>query len=217
TGGNSTIDEFNGDNFDHTGLGFIEGASITSLGGNSQAIGGVAAVPPSTPTWGNDYKNAIKQYFNRRSGLIAQLPALPYDACFLDLDPNVKDALGIPVIRITYKGFDQENRAGAFLQDKMEGILRQMGASRVARGPTTFPPATNHEVGGARMGDNPAKSVVNRNCQSHQLPNLFVTSGAVFPTYFGYNPTHTIEALSFRAGDFIKKETKPGGSLVRYM
>ncbi len=217
TGANGTIDEFNGDNFDHTGLGFIEGASITSIGGNSQAIGGVASVPPGTPTWGNDYKTAIKQYFRRRTGLIAQLPAMPYDACFLDLDPSVKDSLGLPVIRITYSGFDNEKKAGTFLQDKMEAILRQMGASKVLRGPTTFPPATNHEVGGARMGDDPAKAVVNRYCQSHELPNLFVCSGAVFPTYFGYNPTHTIEAVSYWAANYIKTQAKGGGTLSQYM
>ena len=61
-----------------------------------------------------------------------------------------------------------------------------------------------------------AKAVVNRYCQSHELPNLFVTSGAVFPTYFGYNPTHTIEAISFWAADYIKTQSKSGGALAGY-
>jgi gluconate 2-dehydrogenase alpha chain len=67
------------------------------------------------------------------------------------------------------------------------------------------------------MGDDPAKAVVNKYLQSHELPNLFVTSGAVFPTYFGYNPTHTIEALSYRTSDYIKTEAKTGGSLAKYL
>jgi gluconate 2-dehydrogenase alpha chain len=217
TGGNSTIDEFNGDNFDHTGLGFIEGASITTVGGNSQAIGGAGAVPPGTPTWGSDYKAAVKKYFNRRMGLIAQNPCIPYEANSLDLDPSVKDALGIPVVRITYTGYDNEIKSGTYLQDKMEAILKQMGATVTVRGPYVLPPATNHEVGGARMGDDPTKAVVNRYLQSHELPNLFVASGAVFPTYFGYNPTQTIEALTYWSADYIKAQSKAGGSLQKYM
>jgi gluconate 2-dehydrogenase alpha chain len=217
TGANTSIDDLDGDNFDHTGLGFIEGGYIKTLGGNTQAIGGVGSVPAGTPRWGDSYKAAIKQYFNRTTGLLAHLPALPYDACYLDLDPNVKDALGLPVIRITYRGFDNENKGGTYLQDKMEAVLRQMGASKVSRGPTTFPPSTNHEVGGARMGNDPSKAVVNKYCQSHELPNLFVASGAVCPTYFGYNPTHTIEALSYWACDYIKAQVKSGGALAKYM
>lgn len=219
TGANTTIDEFNGDNFDHTGLSFIEGASITSAGGNTHAISGTvwSLVPGVAPVWGADYKAFIKKYFDRSTSLIAQLPTLPYDANYLDLDPTVKDSLGLPVVRITYNQYDNEIRAAQFLKGKMDAILKQMGATKTAKGPDKFPPATNHEVGGARMGDDPATSVVNRYCQSHELPNLFVASGAVFPTYFGYNPTHTIEALSFWAADYIKAQVKSGGSLAKYM
>jgi gluconate 2-dehydrogenase alpha chain len=67
------------------------------------------------------------------------------------------------------------------------------------------------------MGDDPAKAVVNKYLQSHELPNLFVASGATFPTYFGYNPTHTIEALSYWSADFIKNQSKTGGSLAKFM
>ena len=68
-----------------------------------------------------------------------------------------------------------------------------------------------------RMGTDPAKSVVDQNLESWELPNMFVVSGAVFPTYFGYNPTNTIEALSFRAGDYITTQVKTGGALAKYM
>lgn len=218
TGANTTIDEFNGDNFDHTGLGFIEGASITSLGGNSQAISmSSGALSPDAPQWGQAYKDYIKKYGIRYAGLIAQNPQLPYDANFLELDPNVKDQYGVPVIRIHYDGFDNEKKSGTYLQDKMEPILKQMGATKAWRGPTTIPPFNNHEVGGCRMGDDPSAAVVNKYGQSHELPNLFVASGAVFPTYFGYNPTHTIEAFSYWEGAYINQQVKSGGSLSKYL
>jgi gluconate 2-dehydrogenase alpha chain len=223
-GAATTIDEFNGDNFDHTGLGFIEGASITGGYGNTQAIVGASSLAPANfqgvsgnTQWGTGYKDFLKKYWRRQTSMIAQLPSLPYEANFLDLDPNVKDSLGLPVIRITYDGYDNEKKAGAFLQDKMETILKKMGASAVRHGPTTIPPFNNHEVGPCRMGDDPARSVVNRYLQSHELGNMFVVSGAVFPTYFGYNPTHTIEALGYWSADYIKNQTKGGGSLTKYM
>src|SRR3972149_3437028 len=69
-----------------------------------------------------------------------------------------------------------------------ETILKQAGATKTWRGPTVIPPFNNHEVGGCRMGNDPATSVVNKYCQSHELPNMFVASDSVFPTYFGYYP-----------------------------
>lgn len=66
------------------------------------------------------------------------------------------------------------------------------------------------------MGTDPTKSVLNKYLQSWELPNLFVVGGAVFPTYFGYNPTHTIEALAYWSADYIKTQCKPGGSLTQY-
>ncbi len=217
SGASTTVDEFNGDNFDHTGLGFIEGASLVGASGSVQAIGGVARVTADTPVWGAAYKSFIKQYFERTAGLAAQLPSLPYEANFLDLDPAKKDALGLPVIRITYDGYDNEKKVGAFLQDKQEAILRQMGCTKILRGPLTSPPFNNHEVGVCRMGDDPTKAVVNRYCESHELPNMFIVSGAVFPTYFGYNPTNTIFAISYWSANYIKAQTKAGGSLAKYM
>lgn len=92
-----------------------------------------------------------------------------------------------------------------------------MGCNKILRGPTTIPPFNNHEVGVCRMGDDPTKAVVNRYCQSYELPNLFVLGGSVFPTYIGYNPTDTIYALAYWAADYIKNQTKSGGSMAGYM
>lgn len=110
SGASTTIDEFNGDNFDHTGLGFIEGASFVGASGSTQAIGGAGRVTADTPVWGSAYKAFIKQYFQRTASLTAQLPSLPYEANYLDLDPVKKDALGLPLIRITYDGYDNEKK-----------------------------------------------------------------------------------------------------------
>ena len=99
----------------------------------------------------------------------------------------------------------------------MAAIAEQAGATLTQKGPYIIPPWNNHEVGPTRMGTDPATSVVDQNLASWDLPNLFIASGSVFPTYFGYNPTHTIQALSFRLGDFIVNESGSGGSLAQYL
>ena len=159
TGGNATIDEFDGDNFDHTGLGFIEGASITSIGGNTHAIGGTSSLAPgdfkqvaANQNWGQSRKDFLKQYFKRTLGLIAQTPTLPYEANIIDLDPTVTDSIGLPVLRITYTGSANEQAIGNYLQPKMAAILKQAGASSTVNGPLLIPPWNNHEVGPCRMG-----------------------------------------------------------------
>ncbi len=71
-------------------------------------------------------------------------------------------------------------------------------------------PRTNHEIGGCRMGDDPKTSVVNRHCQTHDVPNLFVVDASVFPSASEKNPTHTIMALAARAADHIAGRLKKG-------
>ena len=216
------MDNFNGDNFDHTGLGFIEGAMIQAMGGDLQAIGGSGAgawsipMPDDTPSFGEGYKQALKKYFNRVATVLPQVPSLPYDANYCDLDPTVKDQIGMPVLRITYNAYENELKAGTYLQNIAENILKEMGVAKIKKVGLFTPPATAHEVGGVRMGTDPAKSVLNKYLQSWELPNMFVVGGAVFPTYFGYNPTHTIEALAYWSSDYIKKEAKTGGLLAKY-
>ena len=219
---NVAIDNFNGDNFDHTGLGFIEGGVMGPYGGNLQAIAGSGAgffgipMPDGTPTFGEGYKQALKKYFRRVATFMPQIPSLPYDANYCDLDPTVKDEIGMPVLRITYNAYENEIKAGTYLQNIIEDIMTKMEVSHIKKAGVFTPPSTAHEVGGVRMGTDPTKSVVNKYLQSWELPNMFVVGGAVFPTFFGYNPTHTIEALAFWSADYIKTQCKPGGSLVQY-
>jgi choline dehydrogenase-like flavoprotein len=74
---------------------------------------------------------------------------------------------------------------------------------------------STHEVGITRLGEDPATSVANTYGQSHELTNLFILGGGLFPTYGGYNPTETIQALTFMLADYIKKEVRGAGSLAR--
>jgi choline dehydrogenase-like flavoprotein len=86
-------------------------------------------------------------------------------------------------------------------------ILESAGAEILAVGEE---PRTNHELGGARMGSDPKTSVVNSWCQTHDVKNLFVVDGSVFPSASEKNPTHTIMALAARTADYIASQGKKG-------
>jgi gluconate 2-dehydrogenase alpha chain len=99
-----------------------------------------------------------------------------------------------------------------FMQRKMEGIGRAMGASRVWRAPLSPGRPGAHHEGGTRMGSDPADSVVNRYGQTWDIPNLFVVGSSTFPTMSGFNPTLTIQALAYMTADAIvnRYRDRPG-------
>ncbi len=69
---------------------------------------------------------------------------------------------------------------------------------------------TAHMNGGARMGDDPRTSVVNVDCRSWDIPNLWICDGSVFPTVGGVNPSLTIQAIACRTGDRIRELARRG-------
>jgi gluconate 2-dehydrogenase alpha chain len=215
-----TVDDFNADNFDHSGLGFIRGAQISIGTGNLQ--GGpisftTVAATPGVPRWGAAYRDFLAQYFSRHAAMVAQTENLPYADQVIDLDPDVRDAWGLPAPRMTYDWRRPNERARVeFMQKKMEEIGRAMGASIVWRAPVSpaGAPGAHHE-GGARMGSDPKTSVVNRYGQSWDIPNLFVIGSSSFPSMSGFNPTLTIQALAYMSADAIaNRYRKNPGSLL---
>jgi gluconate 2-dehydrogenase alpha chain len=125
------------------------------------------------------------------------------------LDPNVRDAWGLPAPRITYD-WRRPNEAARveYMLAKMEEIGRSMGASQVWRAPRGPGAPGAHHEGGTRMGSDPKSSVVNRYGQSWDIPNLFVVGSSTFPTMSGFNPTLTIQALAYMSADAIANATE---------
>jgi gluconate 2-dehydrogenase alpha chain len=194
------VDDWNADHFDHAGLGFLRGGTIL-IYNELYPIVAANTIPPTVPAWGRKYKEFLTKHWNSTAFLGSQADGLPTEQSRLDLDPDRREPgpLGLPVLRITHTVADHELRLIAFLQDRMAEILQAMGASEVWRGPLGGMVGSAHEVGGLRMGDDPATSVVDRYLRAHEAPNLLVLSGAVFPTQSGQNPTGTIQALSWWA------------------
>jgi choline dehydrogenase-like flavoprotein len=163
--------------------------------------------------------------------MLAHGEVLPYVTNTVTLDPQVRDAWGVPAARIDLEYGDNELQMIAAQHDALEemshiaglevrapggtGPLNRMAfgllKSRVLRSDGAFiPGASVHEVGGARMGDDPKTSVLNRYNQCWESPNVFVTDGACFVTSGSQNTTLTIMALTARASDFAAEEHRRG-------
>ena len=202
------IDEFNGDNFDHSGLGFVGGGHISCMTTGARPIGALAT-PPGTPAWGAGWKQAVARYYNRTMDIGVQGSMQSYRTNYLDIDPGYRDAYGLPLLRMTFDFHDNERKMSAFLTAQCETLARKLNPAAIdaeARtGPYSIVPyQTTHNTGGAVMGADPASSAVNPYLQSWDVPNVFVVGASAFPQNAGYNPTGTVGALTYRVADAIK-------------
>jgi choline dehydrogenase-like flavoprotein len=157
--------------------------------------------------FGQAYKDAVKAAY---PGYIQFTPygeMLPNTQSYVDLDKAWKDKFGLPTARRHLQWGTNEE---ALFNDMVRwslAILEKAGAEIL-----TVPacPAPNHELGGCRMGSDPRNSVVNRDCRTHDVPNLYVVDGSVFPSASEKNPTLTIMALAARAAEHIAGRLQKG-------
>ena len=202
------VDDFADDNFDHTALDFIGGGNLFVYS-DRRPIGAASMNTfGKVPIWGSAWKAFVKQNADRWHGAYIQKTTLPYEDNYLDLDPTVKDPLGLPVCRITADFKDNERKAAAFVAEKMEQWYRAAGATDIFRAPLgTMGPST-HAYGGTRMGDNRDTNVVDRWAFSHETPNLGVLGASVMGTSGAHNPTLTAQALAWRTAEYLVKNWK---------
>ena len=210
TGANGMmIDDYNGDNFDHSGLGFVGGGYMGAGQTNGRPIA-TRPIPAGTPLWGARWKKATAETYQRAFNLSTHGSSYSYRDCFLDLDPIYKDRLGRPLMRMTFDFHDNELKMSAFLTDRLAEIAKALDPAEMSPRPRQGPYTLNlyqttHNTGGTVMGTDPATSVLNRYCQSWDVHNVFVPGGAsVFPQNHGYNPTGTVGALAYWTADAIR-------------
>jgi gluconate 2-dehydrogenase alpha chain len=213
------INDFAGDNFDHSGLGFIGGSFIGAVNTNGRPIE-YHPVPPGTPSWGKGWKDAVVRHYNHSVLLTLHGSSVSTRQNYLDLDPTYKDAWGQPLLRMTFDFPQNDLRMAAYVTPKAVEIGKAMGAKQVAGSPrkapyTTTQYQTTHNTGGTVMGSDPSTSVVNRYLQSWDVPNVFVIGASAYPQNASWNPTNTLGALTYWAIDAIKnKYLKNPGRLV---
>ena len=196
------IDDFNGNNFDHTGLGFIRGGTI-GTSGEGTPVARFDVLPPDVRAWGKEFKDFYTRYYTRTMDLNMQPETLPHKDNRVDLDPRHRDRWGLPLPRVTFEFHENERRLQKFMAGVGKKIMRATGASKVWTEEKGRP---NRWAGGTRMGADPKNSVVNEFCQSHDIPNLFIVGSSVFPTMAGYPPTATVAALAYRTAEYILQQ-----------
>ena len=215
-----TIDDFNADNFDHGGAGFIRGAQI-SIGTPNLEGGPIAFMtmspPPGVPRWGAAYRDYLAKYYARHGAMVAQTENLPYAGPDHRSRSQCARRLG-PAGAAHHLRLAPAQRARPRRVHDARSSRRSAAPwarSKVWRN-ALLPglPGAHHE-GGTRMGNDPNTSVVNKYGQTWDIPNLFVIGSSTFPSMSGFNPTLTIQALAYMSADAIaNKYKKSPGALL---
>ena len=190
--------------------GFYGGGGIDARFQFYPASFALFGLPPDAPRWGAEYKKMLGEYFTRCMSLLAHSTSLPMEKNTVTLDPDVKDAWGLPAVRITHDHHPDDIATMKWLLDREYELFEAMGAKKVWAAPVEAFDTNRHLMGTCRMGLDPARSVVNQYSQSHDVRNLFVVDGSNFVTSARQQPTATIQALAYRAAEYMGRAARSG-------
>jgi choline dehydrogenase-like flavoprotein len=155
--------------------------------------------------YGAEFKEFLQDYAHTTAWW-AHAEGLPDERNTVTLDPDVKDARGLPAARVTYEWGENDVKLAAAARDKAAEMMSASGARKVRIGLNYGA----HAMGTCRMGNDSRSSVVNEFCQSHDIRNLFVCDTSVFVTGAGVNPTLTAMAISSRAAEHMAGAARRG-------
>lgn len=181
--------------------GFARGYTLNAHG--ARPVGMAGAIAGKAGIWGRDLHNIMRDYnFYARITLVGEV--LPDESNKITLSHEV-DEYGIPRAESHFSYGENDNRLIAHAIDQCNQIFEAAGGK-----PALVVPDSAHLMGGCRMGTDPQASVVDADCCSHDIPNLYVCSAAVFPTSGGGNPTNTVMAIAARTADRLIKRLATG-------
>jgi choline dehydrogenase-like flavoprotein len=198
-------------------LPFSRGYHIEFNGGRS-GMPNPGVLSGSEEVLGGGYGSALKQQARRLYGSFVGLHGrgemIPNQHSYCEIDPGVVDRWGVPVLRFHFKWGEEETHMAQHMQETFRQIIETAGGKVIE----SYGPEQSwgisaggqgiHEVGGARMGDDPNTSVLNPHCQAWDCKNLFVTDGAPFVSLADKNPTLTIMALAWRTSEYITQQVR---------
>jgi choline dehydrogenase-like flavoprotein len=205
---------------DNSKLDFPRGYHIEVWGGRGMPsygfMGGIERYP-SGGGYGVELKNDYRRYYGSTVGFSGRGEQIPNEHCYCELDPEVKDQWGIPVLRFHWRWTDHEYNQVRHMQQTFRAIIAEMGGEVFSEMPGRergYGIATGgsiiHELGCVRMGSDPRTSVLNSWCQAWDCKNLFVADGGPFVSQADKNPTWTIMALAWRTAERIVELRRAG-------
>jgi choline dehydrogenase-like flavoprotein len=161
--------------------------------------------------YGTKFKEEARRYYGSSVGYTCRGEMIPNEHSFAELDPQVRDKWGIPVLRWHWRWSEQERAMGEHAKKTFTALIEAMGGTVRSSKPALDPGGkVIHEVGGALMGADAKTSVCNGWNQTWDVKNLFLSDGAPFASNADKNPTLTIMALAWRAGDYLVEQAKKG-------
>ncbi len=190
--------------------GFYGGGGIDARMTFGPILYALNGLPPEEPKWGAGFKRALRHGFPRTMEIAGHTTSLPLESNSITLDPVVKDRWGRPALRVTYRDHPDDVRMMAFFIERAHELLEAAGARRIWGPPAAETSLAAHLLGTCRMGTDPADSVVDTDHHTHDVPNLFICDGSSMVTSGRGQPTMTLQALAFRAGDRITRLARQG-------
>ena len=196
-------------------LGFPRGYHIEIGGGYGMpgigAFGGAAR----RAGYGVGIKQQARRDYGTRVAFAGRGEMIPNEQSFCEIDPDVVDRFGIPVLRFHFKWSDHERRQARHMRETFTELITLMGGEPQSPGTRdasgiSIGGSIIHEVGTVRMGDDPRHSALNGFCQAHDARNLFVCDAASFVSNPDKNPTLTINALAWRASEYLAEALRSG-------
>jgi choline dehydrogenase-like flavoprotein len=186
---------------------FIRGYSVYPGGGCSE----FPWYFDSIEGFGSDFKREIKRRYPTPVGFTMQAPSLRSDSNYVDIDPEVKDAYGIPVVRIHFRWDENTLLMWEHAKHACAEVLKQAGGELTgASDQPEIPGYSLHETGTCRMGNDPKKFVTNRFGQAHDVPNLYVADASLFLNCTDKTTTISILAFSLRASEHLLETLRTG-------
>ena len=181
--------------------------------GRSQPSLGLGSIANFAGGYGRTLKEDMRRYYGSFLSFTCRGEMIPNANSYCEIDPDAKDKWDIPTLRFHYKWSDHELGMVDHFQKTTREIIDRLGG-KIQWGDVSREQAISkggeiiHEVGTARMGDDPGSSVTNQFGQSWDIKNLFLADGSVFSTKAHKNPTLTIMALAWRSSDYLSEQLK---------
>ncbi|HEX4229987.1 MAG TPA: GMC family oxidoreductase [Bryobacteraceae bacterium] len=187
--------------------GFIRGYGFEGGSGCSM----FPSTANTTPGFGQEYKKHVRDFAGATFSMGGFGEVLPRFENYVELDPVVRDAWNIPALRFSYQFGENERKMAADMTATGQEMFEAAGFEIISRSTDLLPQGWSiHELGTARMGNNPKTSVLNQFQQSHDVKNLFVVDGSSHVCASAQNPTWTIMALCWRSCDYLANQLKKG-------
>lgn len=186
--------------------GFSRGFSFEMHRGYGPVNSAVIGMLTGRIPWAESHHNAYRTISDRILAIAAVCEDLPELHNEVILDTKLVDSDGIPAAKVNYTLSENSKAMLKFALQRGKEVLRAAGSIDIVRQLEPIPTAGWHNMGTARMGTNPATSVVNSWGRSHDVKNLFVIDGSLFVTSAAVNPTPTIQALALYIASSIKEK-----------